>query len=196
MVAEDGEVHDALCLRSQQRDGGRWRGRLESDGEEDHLAVRIFACHVEGVERRVNKADVRSLGFGVEEASPRSGDAHHVAKSGEDDILFARNGDGVVDTPHWEDADRTAWSVDHIDVGRQDILNAVFVDGVRMAAADLHDLEVAARAEFFYIGRNTTGQGRIAVFVDVFHWRGSFRLFLPYGLRAAIIFCQWRCLHG
>ena len=52
--------------------------------------------------------------------------------------------DAVVDAAHGDHADRAAGAVHELDVGRQQVVDAVLVDRVRVAAADLHDLVVAA----------------------------------------------------
>ncbi len=73
---------------------------------------------------------------------PWTRDPHHVPEGGEDDPRFPRHGDGVVDAAHRDDAHRAAGTVHELYVGRQDMLDPVPVDRVRMAAADLHELEL------------------------------------------------------
>ena len=52
--------------------------------------------------------------------------------------------DAVVDAAHRDHAHRAARPVHELDVGRQQVVDAVLVDRVRVPAADLHDLVVAA----------------------------------------------------
>ena len=52
--------------------------------------------------------------------------------------------DPVVDAAHRDHAHRAAGAVDELDVRRQQVVDPVLVDRVRVAAADLHELVVAA----------------------------------------------------
>ena len=70
--------------------------------------------------------------------------AQHVAEAGEDHARLVRERDAVVDAAHRDHADRAAGTVDELDVGGQQVVDAVLVDRVRVPAADLHDLVVAA----------------------------------------------------
>jgi hypothetical protein len=54
--------------------------------------------------------------------------------------------DGVVHPAHGDHADRAARSVDQLDRGREHVLNPVPVDGVGVAPAHLHELEVSSPA--------------------------------------------------
>ena len=60
---------------------------------------------------------------------------------------LARDRDPVVDAPHRDHAHRAARAVHELDVRRQQVVDAVLVDRVRVAAADLHHLVVAARLD-------------------------------------------------
>ena len=53
--------------------------------------------------------------------------------------------DGVVHPPHRDDAHRAPGPVYQFNRGRQDVLYAVPVDGVGVAAAHLHELETVCR---------------------------------------------------
>ena len=55
--------------------------------------------------------------------------------------------DAVVDAPHRDHAHGAARPVDELDVRRQQVVDPVLVDRVRVAAADLHELVVAARLD-------------------------------------------------
>ena len=72
------------------------------------------------------------------------GHAHHVAEAGEDHAVLVRDRDSVVDAAHRDHADRAAGPVDELDVLGQQVVDAVLVDRVGVAAADLHQLVVAA----------------------------------------------------
>ena len=61
-------------------------------------------------------------------------------------MTFGLLGDreAVVDPAHRQDADRAARAVNQLDVRRQHVLQAEAIDGVGVAAADLHDAIVPA----------------------------------------------------
>ena len=109
------------------------------------MAVGVAPRELERVGRRVDDADVHSPGLVLQRAAVRAGDPHHVAERGEDQPRLAAEGESVVNPAHRQHADRTARAVDQLDVGREDVLEAETVDGVRMSAAHLHDPVVAAR---------------------------------------------------
>ena len=77
----------------------------------------------------------------------RARHAHHVAEAGEDHARLVGERDAVVDAPHRDHADRAARPVHELDVGGQQVVEAVLVDRVRVPAAHLHDLVVAARLD-------------------------------------------------
>ena len=147
VAAQAAEVADALRLRPAQRERGRGRGGLEADGEEHDLAPGIRLGDPQRVERRVDHPHVGALRLGVEQRAVRARHAHHVAEAGEDDAGLAGHGDAVVHPPHGDHAHRAAGPVHQLDVGRQQVVDPVLVDRVRVAAADLHDLVVAARLD-------------------------------------------------
>ena len=72
------------------------------------------------------------------------GHAHHVAEAGEDHAGLVGERDAVVDPPHRDHAHRAAGPVDELDVGGQQVVEAVLVDRVRVPAAHLHHLVVTA----------------------------------------------------
>src|SRR6185503_5004852 len=106
----------------------------------------------------------------LEEAASRPRDAHHVAEAGEDDAGLAGDRDAVVHAAHRDHADRAPGAVDELDVGREQVVDAVLVDRMRMAAADLHELVVAARLDGGQdLGREHAPQLGVAELVDVPH---------------------------
>ena len=172
VVAHAREVAQSLRLRPFQRQCGRRRSRLEADGEEHDLAVGVLLGDPHRVERRVDHAHVRALGLGVEQRAVRSGHPQHVAEAREDHVRLVSDRDAVVDPAHRDHAHRAAGAVDELDVRRQQVVDAVLVDRVRVPAAHLHDLVVAARLD----GRqDLAGQGAaelgIAELVDELHGR-------------------------
>ena len=140
------KLRDAVGARAQERDRRRRRSRLEADREEDDLALGIATRELERVERRVDHADVRAARLGLEQRAAPAGHAHHVPERREDHLRPLGERDRVVDAAHRDHADGAAGTVDEVDLGRDEILDAVLVDRVRVTAADLHELERAARA--------------------------------------------------
>ena len=59
--------------RLQQRQRRRWRGRLEADGEEHHVAVRVLDRHPQRVERRVHHPHVGAARLRLEQVPVSSG---------------------------------------------------------------------------------------------------------------------------
>ena len=88
-----------------------------------------------------------SEGSLLEAKAAGAGYAHHVAEAGEDHARLVGHGDAVVDAAHRDHAHRAARPVHELDVGRQQVVDAVLVDRVRVAAADLHHLVVTARLD-------------------------------------------------
>ena len=100
----------------------------------------------------------------------RTRDAQHVAEAREDDLGLPGDRDAVVHAPHRDHADRAARSVHELDVRRQQVVDAVLVDRVRVAAADLHDLVVAGRIHGRGdLGRDGAAELGVAELVDVLH---------------------------
>ena len=79
-------------------------------------------------------------------------------------------GDAVVHAAHRDHADGAARPVHQLDVRRQQVVHPELVDRVRVAAADLHELVVAARLDG---GQDLGGQHApelgVAELVDVLH---------------------------
>ena len=142
------EVRDALGLRALERQRGRRRRRLEADREEDDLAVGVLPWR-SAARRAASRPSARRRPAALASSSvpSRARDAHHVAEAGEDHAGLVGDRDPVVDAAHRDHADRAAGAVDELDVRRQQVVDPVLVDRVRVAAADLHHLVVAARLD-------------------------------------------------
>ena len=115
------------------------RRRFEADREEDDPAVGVGRREVHGVERRIDDPDVAALRLELQEVAARAGDAQHVAERAEDHSGPRRDRVGAVDRLQRSDADRAAGPVDQLELRRQDAIEPVLDDAVRLAAADLHD---------------------------------------------------------
>ena len=170
VVAHAREVLDALGLGALE--GQRRRGRcgLEADREEDDLAVGVLLRDPERVERRVDHPYVGALGFGVEQASVRARDPHHVAEAREDHALGVREGDAVVHPAHRDHTDGAAGTMHELDVLGEQVVDCILVNRVGVPAAHLHHLVVTAgldeREDLAGDGAAELG---VAELVDVLH---------------------------
>src|ERR1019366_9310608 len=128
-------------------DGGGRGGRLEPDREEDDLARRIVLREAERVGAAVHHADVGALGLRFKEAfAIASRDPHHVAERAEGDARTARELDRLLEPADGEHADRTPRAVDHLDLRRKHLDDAVTPQRVRVATAELHEAVAAIDA--------------------------------------------------
>ena len=119
VIAEDRKILDAFRFRAHQRERGRGRGGLESDGEEHHVLVGILLRQLESIGRRVNDAHIHAASFVFKRAAVRAGHAHHVTEGGEDHVGILRDGKAVVDSSHRQNADRAAGAVNQLNVRRE-----------------------------------------------------------------------------
>src|SRR5581483_6683163 len=119
---------------------------------------------------------VGALGLGIQQRVLRARDAQHVAEAGEDHTVVASDRDAVIDPTHRYHAHGAAGAMDELDVLGQQVVDSVLVDRVRVAAADLHHLVVAAGLER---SEDLAGDGPpdlgVAELVDEPHAAGSSR---------------------
>ena len=119
---------------------------LEADCEEDDVAVGVLACQAQRVEWRVDHSHVGPARLCVEQRPVGRGHAQHVGKGREDHSVLLGNRDRVVLAARRDHADRAARAVHELNLGWQQVLDAVAVDRVRMpAGGDLHQLVPAPR---------------------------------------------------
>ena len=138
---EQVDVLKPRLLGCEHESGSRRGRRLEADSEEDDFFLWIFACDGQRVERRIDDADVGTLGLCLGEAGARARHFQHVAERHEDDVIAMGIGDGFVHVVVGRDADGAARAADERDVFGQQLADARAEnrDGVR--AADLHIAE-------------------------------------------------------
>ena len=103
----------------------------------------IVAREFERVGRRVDDAHVHAARFVFQRTAVGAGNAHHVAKGGENKIRSRREGQTIVDAAHRQHANRAARTVNQFDVGGKQILQAKTINCVGVAAAHFHDAIVA-----------------------------------------------------
>src|ERR1051326_3405701 len=102
----------------------------------------------------------------------RTGHTHRITKRREDHLRLLRDRQRVVDASERNHANRTTRSMNHFDVCRQQILDTVLEDRVRVSAADFHKLQpaIAQRRDLF---RQSLRQISLPELVDEFHWMSS-----------------------
>ncbi len=139
------EVLDALRLRALSRQRGGRRGRLEADREEHDLAVRARSWR-SAARPAASRPSARRRPPPWPPAASRAGPGTRIMspKRGEDHARLWASAIAVVDAAHRDHAHRAAGAVHQLDVLRQQVLDAVLVDRVGVAAAHLHQLVVAA----------------------------------------------------
>ncbi len=144
------------------------RGRLEPDAEEDHLAAGVLPGYLNGVERRVDDSHIAALALDPEQVLAAAGDAQHVAERAEDHAGAGGDRQGLVDHLERGDAHRAAGAMDQLDLGRQQLVDPVADDRVRLPTADLHD-RPGPRGDPADLVEQARGQIRVAVLVQVLH---------------------------
>ena len=138
MVDMKQEVQGPLLFSGSQQGGRHRGGGLETDGEEDHGFVRILFGDTQGIEGVIDGADIAPLGALLGQRAPGARHPDHVPQGDQNDVGLAGQLDGLIDAFFWHDADRAAGTVDKLDAGGQQLVQAVLHDGVGMAAAHLH----------------------------------------------------------
>ena len=152
VTAVAGAVVSKPIAKKQTCRSGSWRGELER------------------VERRVDHAHVRAARLRLEQRAAPARHAQHVAERRERDAVRLGDRDRVVHAAHRDHAHRAARPVHELDLVREQLLEAVPVDRVRVAAADLHHAHhLARRDERADLGGEAARERRVAVLVDVSH---------------------------
>jgi len=100
VVAKDREIRNTKFFGAQQRQRGRRRRRFETDGKKANVTIGFVLRDAQGVERRVDHANVGSAGLKLERCAPRSRNAHHIAERGQDGTGMFGDRETVVDAPH------------------------------------------------------------------------------------------------
>ena len=143
VIAKDRKIPKPLGLGTLQGQCSRRRGGLKTDGKKHYVFQWIHFRELESIRRRIDDSDVDAARLVLERAALGSGNPHHVAEGGENHIRIRCDRQGVVDPPHRQNANGAAGPVDQLDILRENIFQPETVDGVRVAAADLHEPVVA-----------------------------------------------------
>ena len=162
------EVLQAQLRRLHDRHRVGRGGGLEADGEEHDLPLGFFAGQGHGVHRRVDDPHVAPFRLDREQVLLRAGHAQHVAERAEDHLRPGGDGHGPVDHLDRRDAHRAARAVDQRDFPRQHLVEREANDGMRLPAADFHDVPRPRGGGADGGGQSSDGFG-VAVFVDVLH---------------------------
>jgi hypothetical protein len=125
----------AALLAAAEDQGGRG---FEADGEEDHGFFRVLFGDAQGIEGVIDRADIAPLGALLGQRAYGARHPDHVPQGDQNDARLTRQLDGLIDALFGHDADRAAGAMDKLDAGRQQLVQAVFHDGVGMATAHLH----------------------------------------------------------
>src|SRR5262249_22599965 len=156
--------------RASARDGQRVRGRrrLEADREEHDFAVWMLLGQPYRVEGRVDYAHVGAGGFEPQEIGLRARHAEHVTERREDDAWPLRDRVRLVDLFEGRDADRASGTVDELDAGRQQPIDAVLDDRVRLPPADFHQ-SPRLRRHALDLGDDLGGDVTVTILVEILH---------------------------
>ena len=171
MVAKHAEVPEPQGFRLPDRDRGRRRGSLKSDGEENDLPVGIVLRDVDGLGAGINHADVASLGARFQQAAlARAGHAQHVAVTAQDDVGIVGKRDRHIEAADGQDAHRTTGPVHQMHVRWKQVLDAVTENRVRVAAAKFHQAVIARGIDLgAERGSESRSHALVAKFTDVLH---------------------------
>ena len=146
---------------------GRRRG-FKTDTEKNHLLCRILFGKPHGIERRINNAHVAAPGFDRKQIRRAAGHAQHVAERRENDVGPRGDIKRLVYDFERRHADRATGAVDECNLLGQQFINAELHDGVRLAAANLHDVP-GPRRDAVHFARNLLREFTVTVFVEKFH---------------------------
>src|SRR5947208_629595 len=113
-------------------------GRFKSDGEEYDLLCRVILCDLDGVERRINYADIAAVRLDHKEIFFRPGNSKHVTERTKNDVLSRGDHDSLVDQLERRNAYWTARAVNELDLFGQQFVNAKLNDRVGLSTANLH----------------------------------------------------------
>ena len=166
---QDAEVSDLVFGSLEDRQCSRGRGRFKPEREKNYVPAGILLCNLQRVEWRINHPRIGSRSFCIEQAGLRAGHSHHVAEGSENDARFQRDRNRIVNSPKRNHAHRASGSVNHFDVRRQQIFDAVLEDRMGVPAADFHELQGARGHARDLIGE-LSGEVRLPVFVYEFHF--------------------------
>ena len=97
VVAKDAEIGEVLARRLLDRQCGRRGCCLETKPEEHHLAIRVTPRDLKRIKGRIDHADIRAVGLGLQERLAGAGHAHRIPEGGEDHARIFGDLDTFVD---------------------------------------------------------------------------------------------------
>src|SRR3954451_9170411 len=135
MRYEQGEIANAFLFRLPYRHRVCGSGGLKTDAEKNHFLVRVCFCNFQAVQRRIYDSDVGSARFNDEQIDIRSGNSQHVTERTENHTWPLCNAMLFIDHLERRHADRAAWPIYQFNFLRQELIDAIFNDAVRLTTA-------------------------------------------------------------
>ena len=113
-------------------------GRFKADGEEHNFFIGILLRDLHSIERRVNDADIAAVRFHQKQIL--LGARHRSMSPNEQKMTFGRDAIAMrfVDQLERSNANRTAGTVDKLNLLREKFVDTEFHNRVRLTAANLH----------------------------------------------------------
>ena len=128
----------------------------------------IGARDFKAIDRRINDPHVGAARFQHQQIELRTGHPQHVAERAKNHVGPLRDGVRLVDHLQRSDADRAAGAVHELHLLRQQMVDAIFDDGVGLSAADFHQDPWPGHHAVDFVGQ-FFGQRFVAIFIEVFH---------------------------
>ena len=138
VITEDRKVADAFSLGAHHGKRGGRRGGFKSDSEKHNVLVGIQPGKLQRIGRGIYNPDVHAASLVLKRTALSSGDPHHVAESGEDNIRLLRDGKTIVDSSHGKHTNWAAGPVNQLEFFGENILQTEAINGMRVAAANFH----------------------------------------------------------
>ena len=124
-----------------QFDGHRVGGGsgFKADGQEDHLPRRFGFGQPHRIERRIDDPHISPPRLGRQQTLLTARHPQHVSKRTENRLRPQGDRDRMVEICRGRDAHRAARPMDHLDRRRQQLIEAVMDQRMRLPSADFHD---------------------------------------------------------
>jgi len=124
----------------------------------------------QGIQWGINYTHICSLGTGGEKIRLVAWHTQHIAKSGEDHVRLRCDLKALFDRLERGNTNRATWTVDQGNFSGQQLIEPVLHDGMRLPAANLHDVPRLGR-DAADLSHDGFSQRRIPeVCRRFFHW--------------------------
>ena len=138
---KEGKIRQAFRKGLLDGQARRWRRRFKADGQEDDVFISVSFRIFISIEGRIDDFYMGPFAAGIGQAHFRTGDAHEVTEGADSHAFFQGQPDSLVDIADRRDADRAARSGNDVDLGRQDLADALSEDFMGVGPADFHDAD-------------------------------------------------------